>query len=308
MADNGDTDTVEVVPAACADVEPPQPYSSLVQVDLGALSHTGKVRPNNEDHYLVLRSGRSLDTLRSNLPAGLVAAHYTETGYGMVVADGMGGMAAGEVASSMAITIAVNLCLNNPRWAMRITDEVAREQMEILRKRISQIDCVLTERAKADPALAGMGTTLTGAYSLGADLFIFHIGDSRAYLFRNGRLYRRTRDHTLAQTLADSGIISTEDVPTHRLRHVLTRSLGNQRGEVEGEIQHLQLVDGDRLLLCTDGLTEMVEDAKIAEILGRIEGSESACHALVDRALEAGGKDNVTVVLARYSLPEGLPG
>src|SRR5207248_8259889 len=123
---------------------------------------------------------------------------------------------------------------------------------------------------------------------------------------RRGGLHRLTRDHTLAQAMADAGQITPEEVATHRLRHVLVRSLGAGRGDLQVDIQHLQLADGDRLLLCTDGLTEMVPDDLIAEALGATESPEEASRALVELALERGGKDNVTVVLARYTI-SGTP-
>src|SRR5207302_1701640 len=132
----------------------------------------------------------------------------------------------------------------------------------------------------------------------------YHVGDSRAYLFRRGGLHQLTRDHTLAQALADAGRITPAEVATHRLRHVLVRSLGAGRGDLEVDIQHLQIADGDRLLLCTDGLTDMAPDDLIGEVLRATESPEEASRALVELALERGGKDNVTVVLAQYTIPE----
>ena len=147
-----------------------------------------------------------------------------------------------------------------------------------------------------------MGTTMTGTYSVGKNLFIVHVGDSRAYLFRDAKLYQITRDQTVAQALADSGQISENDISKHPLRHMLTNSMGSRDGDVVAEIQQLKLADGDRIMLCSDGLTEMVSDEAIADVLARIPASADACQALVALALENGGKDNVTVVIARYSI------
>jgi serine/threonine protein phosphatase PrpC len=304
MHDNTDNDTVEVPPPVePAEADSPRAWSSLVTVDVGALTNPGRVRPNNEDHFLAARFGRSLLTLKTNLPAGAVPDQFDDVGYVLVVADGVGGSSAGEVASSLAIAAGINLTLRSPKWNMIMTPEEVSEHMEKMRFRFRQIDQILTERARADAALAGMSTTFTGTYSIGANLFLYHVGDSRAYLFRGGRLVQLTRDHTTAQALADAGWITPEQVATHNLRHVLTRALGGRGGDVEVEIQHSLLADGDRLLLCTDGLTEMVPDGRIAEVLAHTEASEEACRALVELALEAGGKDNVTVVLARYTIP-----
>jgi protein phosphatase len=307
MSQSREADTVEFEsPFAVLEKNRGGPLSSLVRIDFGARSDIGKLRPANEDHYLVTCYARSLRTRMTNLPNGLVPERFEEAGYCMVVADGMGGMAAGELASSLAIAAGMNLSIDNPnQWILKITASEARELMERIRQRFRVVDEVLTERARADSSLKGMGTTLTAAYSVGTDLFLFHVGDSRVYLYRQGDLHRLTHDHTLAQAMADAGHIPHEEVPTHRYRHVLTKFLGGHSGQVDPEVQHYRLADGDRLLLCTDGLTEMVEDAQIAGILRRIEGSEEACHALVDLALEQGGKDNVTVVLARYAFPDG---
>ena len=148
-----------------------------------------------------------------------------------------------------------------------------------------------------------MGTTLTMALSLGTDLLIAHVGDSPAYLLRRGELHRLTRDHTLAQEMADHGQISARDVASHRYRHVLTHAIGIQGAGGEPEIRRFRLADGDRLLLCTDGLTDMVDDATIAAELRRRASSAEACRALIDLALDRGGRDNVTVVVAGYQGP-----
>jgi protein phosphatase len=305
MAEKSTADTLkQLSPVAPPTADAPRAWSSLVGVDVGALTHPGKVRPNNEDHFLAARLGRSLQTLKTNLPAGAIPEQFDELGYILIVADGVGGSSAGEVASSLAIAAGINLTLRSPKWNMVMTPDEVREHLEKMPYRFRQIDQILTERARSDAKLAGMSTTFTGTYSIGADLFLYHVGDSRAYLFRGGQLLQLTRDHTTAQALADAGWIAPEQVATHGLRHILTRALGGRGGDVEVEVQHSRLADGDLLLLCTDGLTEMVPDARIADVLGRLPASQEACQALVDLALEAGGKDNVTVVLARYTIPE----
>ncbi|HJZ94167.1 MAG TPA: protein phosphatase 2C domain-containing protein [Gemmataceae bacterium] len=290
------------IPVGAADR--PEPASARVRVELAAATDRGKKRANNEDHYLAVRFGRAVETIATNLAVGQVPDQYVEVGYGMAVADGMGGTAAGEVASSLALEIGLNLALNSPKWTLRMSPEEICENMERWRQRFRQIDHVLTDTAKSHPSLAGMGTTLTVACSVGPHLVLYYVGDSRAYLFREGRLYRLTRDHTQAQALADQGRIAPEDVARHRFRHVLTRVVGRGGGAVEADVEYVRLTDSDRLLLCTDGLTDMVPDDRIAEALRGIETSHEAAHTLIDMALEAGGKDNVTVVMARYTIPE----
>ena len=274
-----------------------------VEIEVGALSDPGKVRRNNEDHYFVARFERVMQTLFSNLPAGEVPERFSEAGYGMVVADGVGGAAAGEVASSTAVRVLVEMALETPNWIMNFEGERGREVLARTEARFRKIGRVFLEQASHDHALAGMGTTMTFAGSVGTDLLIAHVGDSRAYLFRGGELRPLTRDQTVAQTLADAGAIRPEEVATHPSRNVLVGAITTRQGDSPAELHHLRLEDGDQILLCSDGLTDMVADAAIAGILARAGAAAEACRALVDLALEAGGKDNVTVVLARYRIP-----
>lgn len=299
MVDPSKLDTVEMpLPTGASGA------SALVEVDLAALSDRGKVRTNNEDHYLILRFGRLFETLFTNLPPGDVPSSTREIGYGMAVADGVGGSAAGEVASSLAIQTVVNLVLDLPDWILRPGPGLDDRVMRRAEERSRQVNDVLNEEAARNPKLRGMGTTMTIAWNLGADMFLAHVGDSRAYLYRLGQLHQLTRDHTLAQALADRGQIRQEDVASNRQRHVLTQTLGGGNTEVNPEVQHLHLADGDCILLCTDGLTEMVNEAAIADILARGESAETSCRRLVDLALKNGGKDNVTALLARYRFPQ----
>jgi PPM family protein phosphatase len=273
-------------------------------VELAALSHPGKVRANNEDSFLVTRFGRTLQTVVTNLPDGYVPDQHAVTGYAMIVADGMGGAAAGEVASRTAIKTLVGLIIQTPDWVMRIDEESAKEILQRAERRFRLLKVALVDLAKADPSLLGMGTTMTLAGTIGRDCAIAHVGDSRAYLLSKGELHQLTHDQTMAQTLVDAGVIKSEDVATHPMRHVLTGAIGTEGGKLQAELHHLRLEDGDQLLLCTDGLTEMVTDAEIAEVLRKDGSADNACRALVDRALLAGGKDNVTVVLSRYHIPQ----
>jgi serine/threonine protein phosphatase PrpC len=287
-----------------AEVQPARPFSSLVRIDVSALSHPGHVRENNEDHFLVTRLGRTLQTLITSLPLGDVPELAEEVNYVMIVADGMGGHAAGEVASRMAISALINLALEMPDWILRVDAAHAREIEQRSRKRVREVDAMLIEEGRRDPALRGMGTTLTIARSLGRDLQITHVGDSRAYLLREGHLNRLTRDHTYAQLLVDTGQLTPDEVPSSRHRHVLTNALGGTFEDVDVDIDRLRLVDGDRLLLCSDGLTDLVDDETITSILMESPVSSDACERLVQRALDSGGRDNITVIVAAYRLPE----
>ena len=286
----------------------PPSFSSRVRVSVAARTHPGRVRPSNEDAYLVCRTGRFLERMLSNLPESMLVPRLEEAAYMMLVADGMGGAAGGEVASREALATTIRLMLNAPKWTLHLDDPATRQaEIEEMWGRaegyLAAIHTAIKQHAAADASLSGMGTTLTGAYSVGADLFVLHVGDSRAYLCRDGKVARITQDHTLAQTFADMGVVPPEEVATHRLRHVLTQAVGASNDQIAADLHQLKLVDRDRLVLCTDGLTNMISEEQIAELLAAHDSDDEACGALVDAALANGGSDNVTVVVASYSIP-----
>lgn len=282
----------------------PKPHTSGVRVDIAGLSHPGNLRPNNEDHFLVVRFGRFLETRVTNLPADQVPSRFEEEGYGMVVADGMGGHAAGEEASRLAITTMLNEVLSAPEWILRGDDpSLAAEIMRRTAERFEKIAHVLAREAADDSQLHGFGTTMTLAASVGKNLFVAHIGDSRAYLFRRGTLHQLTRDHTLVREMYEAGEITLDQAATHRMRHALTRNLGPNRG-AKPDVQELGLEDGDCLLLSSDGLHEMIGAESMAAVLAEGGAPQIICGKLIDLALAAGGKDNVTAIVAQYRIAE----
>jgi protein phosphatase len=281
-----------------------RPYSSLVRIDVSALSHPGNVRANNEDQFFVTKLARSLETMLSSLPSGDVPDREDEVNYVMVGADGMGGHAAGEVASRLAISALVSLALDLPDWIFRVDEEGASKIEQRARRIVQQVSSLLVERGREDAALRGMGSTLTAARSYGRDLLIVHVGDSRAYLFRAGQLHRLTKDHTYAQMLVDCGRLEACDVESSGVAHILTNAIGGSTEQVEVDVDLLRLEDGDRLLLCSDGLTDLVDDDTITRTLNTEPLSSDACARLMQLALDGTGRDNITVIVARYSLPD----
>jgi serine/threonine protein phosphatase PrpC len=278
-----------------------RPFSSSAQVDVSGLSDAGKVRARNEDHFIVTRIGRYLETVLTTLPAGEVPARAEEAGYAMIVADGMGGHAGGELASRMAISGLVKLVLAMPDWIFRLDETVATDATQRSKRRFRHLNSLLIEHGRQDRDFLGMGTTLTAARSMGRDLQIVHVGDSRAYLLREARLHRLTRDHTYVQLLVDSGVLSKEEAANSRSRHVLVNALGGVNEDLEVDVDQLKLASGDRLLLCSDGLSDVVDDDAICQVLIDCRGSAEACRRLVDLALAGDARDNVTVVVASYT-------
>ena len=279
-----------------------KPATTNVHADFGAVSHTGKVRSRNEDHFLVSRVSREQEILLTNLPGDHLPEQTGDDGYLFIVADGMGGMAAGEVASRLAISTSLKLFQRSEKWGFRVNQREARAFFDQISRDLQEIDKTLTEQSESDRRLLGMGTTMTAAYSMGVDLFIIHLGDSRVYLYRNGTLQQLTKDHTVAQAMADAGYIAPEDVRRHVKRNALTNFLGGHHGKVKAELRWLRLADGDRLLLCSDGLNDMVSDNAIARILREHAAPRAAAQSLLDAALNSGGKDNITVIVARYTI------
>jgi protein phosphatase len=298
-------DTVEIsVPQYSCGTLRPDTGSSRVEVDFGAVSHMGLVRANNEDHCLVMRFGRWFESVMTNLPAGATPTRAEEIAYGLAVADGMGGVEGGEVASRLAITTLVDLLLATPDWILGTEPEDVRRVIQRMETRWKRVQEIICERGRSEPALGLMGTTMSVAASLGKTAVVGHVGDSRVYIFRQGQLHKLTRDHTVAQSLVDLGLLAPEEAATHPRRHALTRAFGIGGPRFRADFQETTLADGDQLLLCTDGLTDMVDSSTIVSVLTQAVSADDACQKLLEAALRNGGRDNVTVALARYRIPE----
>lgn len=282
--------------------EPDLGRPRLVRIAFGAATHPGKARANNEDHYLIARLAKSMQVCKTSLPDDGKTLFSEEEGYLMVVADGMGGAAAGERASALAVASVEQFVLNTFKWFLHLGQKEEHVLYNELREGLERADRAVLSLAREDPALRGMGTTLTMAYTVASHLFIVHAGDSRAYLFREGQLHQLTSDHTLVQILVQGGTISPEAAKRHKMRNVITNVIGGPSEGVDAEIHKIIVDDGDILLLCSDGLTEPVPDALIAETLTAHPDPDDACARLVAQALERGGPDNVTAIVARYQV------
>jgi protein phosphatase len=280
-----------------------QPLSSRVRVEFAARSDTGKVRTSNEDHYLILRLGRTQETLATSLSEAESPHRFDEAGYAMLVADGLGGTGPGGVASRVAISALVHLALHYGHWNVRIDQKTAFDVIERLEWSYGQVADAVVRKSRTSPELAGMATTMTAAYSGGDDLFIAHVGHCRAYRFRQGEIRQLTRDQTLRRHLAAAQQPTPVARATADLRHILTDTIGGTLASPHVQLDHHKLLNGDCLLLCSDGLTAMVADDRIADLLSQRRALQETCDAIVDLALARGGVDNVTVLLAQYKIP-----
>jgi protein phosphatase len=246
----------------------------------------GARREQNQDTFVITNLG----TRRTSRIRSPMDVFVSRPGVLLMVCDGMGGPPAGDVASQLA--------------AAAIEDELraaagdaALAPGPVLKRAVEEANDAILAEATAHPEERGMGTTCTAALCTAEGLSIAQVGDSRAYLFRDQRLLRLTRDQTIAARLVDEGVLEPGQVGTFPFRHVLAQALGTE-GHVQPEITDHDLRENDRLLICSDGLHDPVDERTIAAILASVPGAEPATRALIDAALAAGGPDNVTVVVA----------
>ena len=262
----------------------------------------------NEDHFLVTRFSREQQVLQTSLPFRDVPERFEESAYAMLVADGLGGAGQGAVASRVAISTMAHVAMHFGKWNVRVDPQVAAEILDRVEWFYQQADRAVAARARTDPRLSGMATTLTLAYSAGDDLFVANVGHSRAYLFRSGTLTQLTRDHTLEQLRADRCGLAPIDRGVQDLRHILTETVGGDPTGPAVAVEHFRLADGDWILLCTNGLTDTVKDEQIADLLAVRRSAAEQCRQMLELATLTGADDNATVVAAEYHVPGSPPG
>ena len=292
------SDTTIVVAQPAEMLEAPHRRPSLTVRSFG-LTDRGKVRETNEDQFLTAVLLKALQVQCTSLPQPKIQ-RSNDRSHLFVVADGMGGRAGGEKASALAIDSVEAFVLDSLKWFSLCKGDEQDQVLADFQKSLGEASFRIQAEAAKHLELNGMGTTLTLAYSLNDELFVAHAGDSRCYLFRNRSLYRLTRDHTVVDEMVRHGELSAAEGKRHHWRHMITNALGGGFPELEVEVHKLQLDAGDLVLLCSDGLTEMLSDEKIAQILRNETDPERACRQLVAFANEEGGKDNITVVVAHF--------
>ena len=265
------------------------------------------VRPTNEDQFLIADLTKAMHVWQTSLeePRARFGAQH---GHLFLVADGMGGHHAGEHASALVVTLIEQFALNTFRWFMPLTAAHADNVVTDFQEAVERADATIVEAATKSADLHGMGTTLTLAFHYEAELLVIHVGDSRAYLFRDNTLRQLTRDHTVVAELVRRGELDLADARQHRLRHIITNVVGGTESGVQAEAHTLKLHVDDELLLCSDGLTEMLSHAEISEVLRGEPNPEAACTRLISLANERGGQDNITAIVARFSASPATTG
>lgn len=286
--------------------------SAAVELDTFGATHLGLKRTRNEDAYFIATLQRAMVVHDASPPAARGWLAGQPAGTLLVVADGMGGMGGGDLASRVAVETVTEYLLNVMPWATRRADANAARESSVslpdVREQLSSALMVGDATVKRTGAHSGtprMGTTLTAALVVWPLLYVAHVGDTRCYLLRGGRLTPLTTDHTLAQKLADEGS------PAHQVpdawHNVLWNSLGGSDEVPRPQIAKHQLEPSDVVLLCSDGLTKHVSDEEIAALLQREPVNSRRCEQLIARANETGGTDNITVVIASARARGGAP-
>ena len=273
------------------------------EFDVFGKTDIGRVRELNEDQFLVFEMTKETKVLSCSFEIDESEdALNGSKGLIMVVADGVSGSAAGERASQLAAAEIHRHLRGNMSWIMGLHHENVDELLNALKTAVSKCELAVEMEAQLIPEEQGMGTTLTLAYLIWPSMYVVHVGDSRCYICRNSKMLQVTRDHTYAQALLEAGELKPHEAKTSQYRNVLVNSIGKGMEYLHPEVYVTELEEGDRLLLCTDGLTDMLEDPEIATILNQSTNSGDACENLINAGLNAGGRDNLTAIVCMPNL------
>jgi len=283
----------------------------MFTVEIHATSHIGRVRKGNEDNYLLLNiSGAKAWTSDQEDGEFVIESQKFDidgNGVVMAVSDGMGGALAGEVASTMAVETVSEKMLDEDTDDTLTPEEQDHHLITRLYDATVFANYLIHQQGRSDPQFQGMGATFTGVGITPTSADIIQVGDSRAYLVRQGNIYQVTKDQSLVQQLIDAQQISAEEAETHTLKNVILQALGAQN-EIYPVSARVEPCKNDVFLLCSDGLSNKVTATDIQQIVNdNIDGLQNACTELVTLANEHGGEDNITVVIAKFTgddLPE----
>ena len=273
------------------------------EIDVYGLTHTGKVRPDNQDHFLICALRKQMVIHQTSLPGtDRLMAGPERLAFLAMVADGVGGGARGEEASRIALEAVTQYVSGTMRsyYAAGSADDV--EFYEALQEGALQCHEELKRRGDEDPEYQGMATTLTLYLGVWPRAYLLQVGDSRCYIYRNGELSQITRDQTMAQELIDLGVLTRADAAATRFARTLSSSLGGR--QTDPVVTRFDMNWGTVVVLCSDGLTAHVSDDRIRERLRLMTSAKQVCEDLLREALENGGSDNITIIVGR-ALPRG---
>jgi len=272
-------------------------FKSAVELafDFGAATHVGLRRAENQDHYVIARRRRTQEVLATNVPLDQLVLPPDEA-YAIAVADGMGATGRGGLASQLAIRTAWELAGRTTSWLMKLGDFNTVELSERIEGFTHLMQRAFEDEFDANPEFAESGTTWTCAYFVSNFVVVANVGDSPCFLWREGMMGRVSTDHTVQQEFVAAGV---KPEVAGKYGHMLTRCFGSHSHNARPDIHHLRLQAGDQLLICTDGLTDSISATRIAQALHEASTAQAACDELIDLALAAGGRDNITAAVAR---------
>jgi serine/threonine protein phosphatase PrpC len=268
------------------------------EIDVYGLTHPGRVRPDNQDHFLICALRKQMVVHQTSLPeTEHLMAGPERLAFLAMVADGVGGGVRGEEASRIALEAVTQYVSGTMRsyYAAGSADDV--EFYEALQEGALQCHLELRRRGEEDPEYQGMATTLTLFLGVWPRAYLLQVGDSRCYVYRNGELRQITRDQTMAQELIDLGILTRADAAATRYARTLSSSLGGR--QTDPAVTRFDNDWGTVVLLCSDGLTAHVSDQRIRERLRSMTSAKQVCEDLLREALEGGGSDNITIIVGR---------
>jgi protein phosphatase len=268
------------------------------EIDVYGLTHRGKVRPDNQDHFLICALRKQMVVHQTSLPdTDRLMVGPQRLAFLAMVADGVGGGAKGEEASRLALEGVTQYVADTMRCYYALGSADDEEFYRSLQEGALHCHAELRQRGEEDPEYHGMATTLTLFLGVWPRAYLLQVGDSRCYVFRNGELSQITRDQTMAQELIDLGALARADAAGTRLARTLSSSIGGR--QTASAVSRLDMAWGTVVLLCSDGLTTHVSDERIQQRLHSMTSAQQVCGDLLAEALERGGSDNITIIVGR---------
>ena len=288
------------MPAAPTTAAPagPQRKPRDDEIDVYGLTHAGKVRKENQDHFLICALKKQMEVYQTSLPqTDHLLVGPERLAFLMMVADGVGGAAKGAEASRLAVEAVTQYVAHSMRcyYASSLRDD--GEFTDALQEAAVLCHAQLLRQGEGDPTFRGMATTLTLYLGVWPRAYLLQVGDSRCYLLRDGKLAQITRDQTMAQELVDLGVMTRAAAENTRLAHTLSSSIGGRHPAPV--VTRVDNQWGNVALLCSDGLTKHVSDQRLQERLLSMTSAQQVCEDLLQEALEGGGSDNITIIVAR---------
>lgn len=265
------------------------------------MTDVGRKRETNQDQFLIAQLNKSMLVKSTSLELNHRSRLFGNVqGQLLLVADGMGGHAAGEKASTLAVDYLIRRLLNSVHWFFQVEHDCEDDFIDSLKGLLQDAHARILKEAARHHEQQGMGTTLTMAHLVWPRMYVVHAGDSRCYLIRKGEVEQLTTDHTLARQLVEAGGLKPEDEAKSRWSNVLWNVLGGSAdGELMAEVRTADLQEGDTIVLCSDGLHRYLDEKKLAKVVAKESNPAAICKRLIKIANKAGGEDNITVIVSQ---------